>query len=373
MSPCGAAPNRGMPAVRLWLVRHSRPLGGEGLCYGRLDLPVDEAEVAQVAAALASSLPAGLVLRSSPARRCRLLADALLARRPDLRSGGPVPAPTPTSTPAPTPTPPPTPCTGQTAEHGRGQTAGLPTYRPSPASPVNLPSDGEPSASGRGCLAALAEMDFGAWEGRPWAEVPEAELSAWTDDFADHAPGGTGECVRDFLSRVRGMLAALPMADGQTWCLRPADGFLQSNGIESDRLEGACLEKPGIAGLPSEGARIENTCIEAPRVEAACQDGFPVESPAIECAARQVAGDERVCPPPPAGSGESTQRPSGDVEVWITHAGVIRAVAWLLGEGQGGRMPQAAQWPLFKVDYGQVWCVQPALPNDPTIRDRSGS
>ena len=245
MSPCGAAPIRGMPDVRLWLVRHPRPLGGVGLCYGRLDLPVDEAEVAQVAAALASSLPAGLVLRSSPARRCRLLADALLARRPDLRSGGPVP--------------------------GRGSTVSS-------------------------CLAALAEMDFGAWEGRPWTEVPEAELSAWTDDFADHAPGGTGECVRDFLLRVRGMLAAVPMTDDQAWCLRPA-------------------------------------------------------------------GDERVCPPPPVGSGESTQQPSGDAEVWITHAGVIRAVAWLLGEGRGGRMPQAAQWPLFKVDYGQVWQVLPAGPD----------
>lgn len=31
--------------------------------------------------------------------------------------------------------------------------------------------------------AALAEMDFGGWDGRPWSEIPPCEFDRWTDDF----------------------------------------------------------------------------------------------------------------------------------------------------------------------------------------------
>ncbi len=50
---------------------------------------------------------------------------------------------------------------------------------------------------------ALSELDFGRWDGRPWAEVPRAEFDAWCADFAAHAPGG-GEPVAALLDRVRG-------------------------------------------------------------------------------------------------------------------------------------------------------------------------
>jgi len=38
--------------------------------------------------------------------------------------------------------------------------------------------------------ARLAEMDFGAWEGRPWDDIPRAELDAWAADVAGYAPPG---------------------------------------------------------------------------------------------------------------------------------------------------------------------------------------
>jgi alpha-ribazole phosphatase len=49
---------------------------------------------------------------------------------------------------------------------------------------------------------ALAEMDFGRWDGRPWAEVPAAEVELWCADFLHYAPGA-GECLHAFFTRVQ--------------------------------------------------------------------------------------------------------------------------------------------------------------------------
>jgi alpha-ribazole phosphatase len=54
--------------------------------------------------------------------------------------------------------------------------------------------------------ARLGELDFGGWEGRRWAEIEAAELAAWTDGFADHAPGG-GESVRQLMARCAAFFA----------------------------------------------------------------------------------------------------------------------------------------------------------------------
>jgi alpha-ribazole phosphatase len=48
----------------------------------------------------------------------------------------------------------------------------------------------------------LAEMDFGAWDGRSWADIPHAEVDAWCQDFLRHAPGG-GESLHSFFARVQ--------------------------------------------------------------------------------------------------------------------------------------------------------------------------
>jgi alpha-ribazole phosphatase len=125
--------------MKLWLVRHAPVLLAPGLCYGALDVPADPAATAACAQALAAQLPPALRVSRSPLQRCEQLAQALQALRPDL------------------------------------------TFKTD---------------------TRLREMDFGAWEGRPWDAIARDEFEAWTRNFADHAPGGHGETVRALMQRV---------------------------------------------------------------------------------------------------------------------------------------------------------------------------
>jgi alpha-ribazole phosphatase len=140
--------------MTLWLVRHAQPLIASGICYGRLDVAADAPATAQCAQALAGLLPPGTRVRSSPLQRCAQLASALHGLRPDL------------------------------------------AYKTDPR---------------------LQEMDFGQWEGRAWQGIAPAELAAWTDDFADHAVGRSGECVRGFMARVGAVFDSLRGASDTLW------------------------------------------------------------------------------------------------------------------------------------------------------------
>lgn len=55
--------------------------------------------------------------------------------------------------------------------------------------------------------ARLAEMDFGAWDGRPWSALGAEVFAAWEADFLHHRVGG-GESLAQLLERVRGFAAA---------------------------------------------------------------------------------------------------------------------------------------------------------------------
>ncbi len=112
--------------MRLWLVRHTKPVIAPGTCYGSLDLPAPPA-TAQDAARLAEVLPHGIGLISSPLQRCEHLAQCLRRLRADLI----------------------------------------------------LKID-----------PRLAEMHFGGWEGRTWNDIGRPAVDAWTADFATHRPGG---------------------------------------------------------------------------------------------------------------------------------------------------------------------------------------
>lgn len=60
--------------------------------------------------------------------------------------------------------------------------------------------------------ARLIEMDFGAWEGRPWNDIPRGELDEWAADFLHARPHG-GESVAQLQARTQAALAeyrALP-------------------------------------------------------------------------------------------------------------------------------------------------------------------
>ena len=54
---------------------------------------------------------------------------------------------------------------------------------------------------------AIAEMDFGDWEGQRWDDIPRHQIDAWAGDFFGARPHG-GESVADVMARVGPALAA---------------------------------------------------------------------------------------------------------------------------------------------------------------------
>ena len=112
----------------IYLIRHARPDGVEGLCYGRRDIRVHREETARAARELRARLPDEVLntapVHSSPLARCAALAHEL-----------------------------------------------------APARPVSL-------------TPALLELDFGSWEGCAWDTVPRTELDAWAEEPWRYAPGG---------------------------------------------------------------------------------------------------------------------------------------------------------------------------------------
>ena len=140
--------------MKLWLVRHARPLIASGVCYGQLDMPSDVAETADCARKLAAQLPSGIRIISSPLQRCEQLAPVLIGLRPDL------------------------------------------------AYTID---------------SRLQEMNFGAWEGCAWQSIDPAELQAWTDHFADYQAGRHGESVSTFMARVGAAYDALQGQGDTLW------------------------------------------------------------------------------------------------------------------------------------------------------------
>ncbi len=139
--------------MTLWLARHAKPLIESGICYGALDMPADAALTLAAAQGLAAAVPHGLVVQVSPLQRCQQLADCLATLRRDL----------------------------QFATDKR-----------------------------------LTEMDFGSWEGTPWAEIPRAAVDAWTADFATHRFGGK-ESANEVLARVGAVWDALGTDRDTLW------------------------------------------------------------------------------------------------------------------------------------------------------------
>jgi alpha-ribazole phosphatase len=124
--------------MEIYLIRHTRPAVPEGLCYGRRDVPLDEAELEARLPHIAAHLPRGMDFYSSPATRCARLAERLAT------------------------------ATG-------GTLAALD--------------------------ARLHELDFGDWEGRIWSQLPRAETERWTGDIVNVAPPN-GEALIDMWQRV---------------------------------------------------------------------------------------------------------------------------------------------------------------------------
>lgn len=124
--------------MTLWVVRHAQPLIAPGICYGALNVPADPQATQLAAERLAAVLPQCAAVRTSVLQRCKQLAQCLRGLRTDL------------------------------------------SFEPEPR---------------------LVEMNFGHWEGQPWADIPQAALDAWTADFWAHRFGGA-ESVAEVMFRV---------------------------------------------------------------------------------------------------------------------------------------------------------------------------
>jgi alpha-ribazole phosphatase len=109
---------------RIVLVRHTAPQIAPGVCYGRLEVPPAASWPADLERCL-RSVPAATHIFSSPARRCRALADAI-------------------------------------AERDR----------------VDVVED-----------QRLLELDFGTWEGVRWDDIPRIEIDHWSSEVMERAAG----------------------------------------------------------------------------------------------------------------------------------------------------------------------------------------
>lgn len=111
--------------MRLFLIRHGRPDFEPGVCYGRTDLDVTQAEHELVVSTLLPHLPPQTTIYTSPLRRCSELAARI-------------------------------------------------------ASALDSPMIED---------ARLAEMHFGDWEMRSWRGIPREEIDGWANALIHYRPG----------------------------------------------------------------------------------------------------------------------------------------------------------------------------------------
>jgi alpha-ribazole phosphatase len=114
--------------MRIYLVRHPPPVGVDGLCYGRLEVPVDEQAIGATAESVFAQIPdhtlESLRVYSSPSSRCMGLARRLASPR-------------------------------------------------------------EPTSTDE-----LIEMSFGDWQGARWDSIAREEIDEWAKDAWGYRPGG---------------------------------------------------------------------------------------------------------------------------------------------------------------------------------------
>mgnify|MGYP002779463191 FL=1 len=144
-------------------IRHTPVLGGQGLCYGRSDLPVHARDVSDAARRLRLALP-DWPIASSPLARARELAEATArAFRIEIAPARGVP-------------PTPWPLAKARADARR----------------VRVDE-------------RLAELHFGQWESRPWDAIDRSALDAWAADPAGFQMP-EGERYLDLEARVAAAL-----------------------------------------------------------------------------------------------------------------------------------------------------------------------
>jgi alpha-ribazole phosphatase len=137
--------------MRIYLVRHPPPIGVDGLCYGRLEVTVDEQALGAAAESVFAQMPnqslEGVRVYSSPSSRCMGLARRLASPRE------------PTST------------------------------------------------------DDLIEMSFGNWQGASWDSITREEIDEWAQDAWGYRPGG-GESAEMVGARWERWVSQVRQANG---------------------------------------------------------------------------------------------------------------------------------------------------------------
>jgi alpha-ribazole phosphatase len=154
--------------LALWMWRHPRPVGAAGRCIGRTDLAVDSRRAKRLAH--------------------RIVAVARRERLPRVVWTSPA---------------------QRCAEVGRHlRRAGF----------VHRIDE------------RLWELDFGAWDGIPWADIGWGEVEQWEAGFAHHRPGG-GESLAMLIERARGFLAERASSGGGPVLIVGHAGWMAATGL----------------------------------------------------------------------------------------------------------------------------------------------
>lgn len=100
----------------------------------------------------------------------------------------------------------------------------------------------------------LQEMDFGAWEGKRWSDIPKAELDAWAADFLHARPHG-GESVAMLRTRTVEAIAEYHASDN-TYLVVTHAGVIKAALSDGDDAEhfSTHVEFGGIVKLPADSA-----------------------------------------------------------------------------------------------------------------------
>jgi alpha-ribazole phosphatase len=137
--------------MHIYLVRHPPPIDADGLCYGHLDVAVDEPAIARtvdsVVTQMSSQTLASAHIYCSPSSRCWGLARRLASPR-------------------------------------------------------------EPTV-----VEDLVEMNFGDWQGIRWDAIAREKIDAWTNDVWGYRPGG-GESANMVATRWERWVYHLRQNDG---------------------------------------------------------------------------------------------------------------------------------------------------------------
>ncbi|MEM1404056.1 MAG: alpha-ribazole phosphatase family protein [Pseudomonadota bacterium] len=90
----------------------------------------------------------------------------------------------------------------------------------------------------------LIEMDFGRWEGRPWADLPREELNAWAEDFMHARPHG-GESVAMLRDRTSMALTEISRSElGNTALCVTHSGVIKAAMADGDQSSNYDLAVP---------------------------------------------------------------------------------------------------------------------------------